>query len=365
MSRDNLPALNRMSTVKQMLVKMLPKMETVLPKHIKADKMARIALTSIRKNPSLLECTPESLVAAIMECAQLGLVTDGILGHAHLIPFKDRRNERVDATVVIGYKGMIHLAMNTGRVTAVCPNVIREGDDWEYQEGDNRYLKHRPKRDNDGEPIAFYSVVLFSNGQRDFRLMWKSEVDAIRARAPGSKRHGGPWDTDYIPMGMKSAIRQHMKYLSLSPEMDRATALDEMADAGVAQGLEFGKDAIDVTPEDEQQEQLNDLKTRLKTGQDIQKEAEENEPPEPEPEESQAEKLKRTTWEMYFTTWRKETGASPDNESVLACEQVYDHARELVGEQVGSGPETQKTIKALAEHIVNGTIEVKSGEFKL
>ena len=44
-----------------------------LPKHMTADRLARIALTEVRKNPKLGNADQASFLGAIMQCAQLGL----------------------------------------------------------------------------------------------------------------------------------------------------------------------------------------------------------------------------------------------------------------------------------------------------
>ena len=44
-----------------------------LPKHMTADRMARIALTEFRKTPALMKCDPATLFGAVIQCAQLGL----------------------------------------------------------------------------------------------------------------------------------------------------------------------------------------------------------------------------------------------------------------------------------------------------
>ena len=53
----------------------------VLPKHLTADRMARVTLTAIIKTPKLLDCTPESLLQALMLCSQAGLEPDGRNAH--------------------------------------------------------------------------------------------------------------------------------------------------------------------------------------------------------------------------------------------------------------------------------------------
>ena len=62
-----------------------------VPKHIGAERLARVMLTEMRKNPALMDClaTQEgtaSLLGALMVSAQLGL-EPGPLGHSYLVPF--------------------------------------------------------------------------------------------------------------------------------------------------------------------------------------------------------------------------------------------------------------------------------------
>ena len=47
-----------------------------LPKHLTVDRLLRVALTACNKTPKLLECTRESLLACVMDCASLGLEPD-------------------------------------------------------------------------------------------------------------------------------------------------------------------------------------------------------------------------------------------------------------------------------------------------
>jgi recombination protein RecT len=50
------------------LEKMMPSIQAVLPKHVTAERMSRIALNVIRTNPKLLQCDINSLMGAVMEC---------------------------------------------------------------------------------------------------------------------------------------------------------------------------------------------------------------------------------------------------------------------------------------------------------
>ena len=71
-------------------------MALALPRHVTADRLARIALTEVRKVPKLAQCDQTSFLGAIMQCAALGLEPGGALGHCYLIPFENRRENRTE-----------------------------------------------------------------------------------------------------------------------------------------------------------------------------------------------------------------------------------------------------------------------------
>ena len=56
-----------------MIEKMKPQLMKALPKHVTADRLARVVLTAIRNNTQLQQADPMSLMGAIMISAQLGL----------------------------------------------------------------------------------------------------------------------------------------------------------------------------------------------------------------------------------------------------------------------------------------------------
>ena len=60
--------------------------ERALPKHLPVDRIMRIALTAFRKVPTLAECDPVSVLAAVIQASQLGLEVQQN-GEAFLVPF--------------------------------------------------------------------------------------------------------------------------------------------------------------------------------------------------------------------------------------------------------------------------------------
>jgi recombination protein RecT len=231
----------RVTNIRNLLEKSKPQMEMALPKHVTADRLLRIAMTSIQKTPKLLDCTPQSLIAAVMQSAQLGLEPDGVLGQAYLVPYK------TTCQLIPGYKGLLKLARNSGDLSTIQAHAVHENDHFEFAYGLEPTLKHTPTLDDPGRVIAFYAVARLKDGGYQFEVMGKKQVDEIRARSRAA--NDGPWVTDYEEMGKKTVIRRLAKMLPASVELARAVALDERAAAGLPQEIDTVFD-MDVEAED-------------------------------------------------------------------------------------------------------------------
>lgn len=187
----------------------------VLPAEMRPERIARVALTAMTKNPKLLDCTRESLLRCLMECSGFGLEPDG--RHAHLIPYKS------ECTLIIDWKGLVALARRSGDVALYKAELVREKDHFEWANG---RVDHRIDwRSDRGAVQLCYSYVQFSSGAEDWEVMTLDEVNAIRRRSRSA--NAGPWVSDFEEMMKKTAIRRHSKRLTLSPEFTRAAERDD------------------------------------------------------------------------------------------------------------------------------------------
>ena len=212
-------------------------MADVLPAHISPEKMLRLAYSAMRTTPKLMECTTRSLMGAVMQCAQLGLEPNTALGHAYLVPFYNKKRKQTDVQVIMGYRGMIALAYNSGRIISISAHEVRQNDEFEFSYGTEDYISHKPALTDRGAIIAFYAVAKMKGGGHAFEVMSKDAVDSIMLLSQ-SKGKYGPWKDNYEEMGRKTPVRKLFKYLPMSTDMATAAAMDELADRGLSQHLE-------------------------------------------------------------------------------------------------------------------------------
>jgi len=218
-------------TIKHLMEISTGEFQKALPRHLDINRFMRIALTCIRTNPKLAQCSSQSLMAALMTSAQLGLEPDGILGHAYLIPYENRKLGTCEAQFQVGYRGLIALARRSGEVVSFQAQVVYENDAFEFEYGLNEKLSHRPTGGDRGKMIAAYAIVHFKDGGHAFDVMFKEDIEKIKKASKAS--NSGPWVTYEPEMWRKTVAKRLAKYLPLSVEFQRAATLDEYVDLGL------------------------------------------------------------------------------------------------------------------------------------
>lgn len=214
------------------LLALAPEIQKALPKHIDPDVMLRVVLTTVRRTPGLLACTRESVLGAIMQCAQLGLPPDGMLGLAYLLPYGNT------CQLIVGYKGLIELARRSGKVASIRAHVVHRGDYFKYELGLKPALRHVPQdmlefaeqelreqvvatlagESAGSSIIAAYAVVDLTDGTQHFEVVTKKYIDKIKRTSKSASSSASPWNQWEDQMWMKTAIKVALKFVPLSPE---------------------------------------------------------------------------------------------------------------------------------------------------
>lgn len=232
--------------------------EKMLPKHLNAERLLKVAQIAATTTPALAKCDVASLVGAIGQCAQMGLEPNTVLGHAYLLPFNTKRKDASgqerwvnSVQVIIGYKGLIDLARRSGQIISIAAHEVCENDHFDLVYGLDEKLEHKPCLGERGQVIGFYAVAKLKDGGHCFEFMSRLQVEQIRAAAEAkNKRPSSVWKEHFVEMGRKTVIRRLAKYLPLSIEFQTAAALDGMAEAGKDQHLDTIDGEFSILPDD-------------------------------------------------------------------------------------------------------------------
>lgn len=207
-------------------------LKMALPAHMRPERIVRIALTTLKMNPTLYQCDPYTFLGALFQAAQLGLEVN-LNGEAYIIPY--RVKGVLQAQFQIGYQGLIKLFWNHQSALSLQAEAIHEKDVFSYDNGTGE-IHHKPDilLEDRGRVIGYYAVGALANGGRTIKVMSYSEVLAFAKRyskcydkQSGKFMPNTPWATEFDAMAKKTVIKQLMKLLPKSVEIQRALAADE------------------------------------------------------------------------------------------------------------------------------------------
>lgn len=222
----------------------LKELGKTLPSHLKAERLVRIAITAIRQNPKLAECTPMSFLAALFQSAQLGLEPN-IEGQAYITPYLNSKKivdengktkwiKVLEAQFQIGYKGLIDLFYRHESAEHIDMHSVHENDKFNYQYGSDSYLYHTPVLKNRGDVIAYYAVAKIRDGGSVFKVMSKDScIEHGKAHSKcfdkdtNSFDKNSPWFKYPNAMCKKTVLIQLAKLLPKSVELQKALSMDD------------------------------------------------------------------------------------------------------------------------------------------
>ena len=218
--------LTKSMDIKDMIRTIEPQIKRALPSIITPERFVRMAISAVNNTPALAECSQMSVLAALMNAAQLGLEPNTPLGQAYLIPYKSKNG--MECQFQIGYKGLLELVYRNEQVQIIQAQSVYENDYFEYELGLNPKLIHKPELGNRGEVKLFYAFFKLVNGGFAFEVMSKTAMESYARTYSKAFASGfSPWSTNFEDMAKKTVIKRVLKYAPLKTEVARALTTDE------------------------------------------------------------------------------------------------------------------------------------------
>ena len=197
-----------------------PWFATIVPSHIDAQAFVAMTIGYLRRQPKLAAAAgrnPASFMAALSECARLGLVPGDTF---HLVPFEDRRNDTVEITGITDYTGEIELMYRAGAVASVKAEIVCRRDRFVFTTDMDR-PEHAPDWFSDrGELIGAYAYAVMKDGATSKVIVYsKAEIDKVRAVSKAGDK--GPWADWYDRMALKTVLHRLAHFVPTSAEYRR------------------------------------------------------------------------------------------------------------------------------------------------
>lgn len=182
---------------------------------VRPEAYIEAALMAAVRLPDLFRCTPESVALALRQCAQVGLE---IGRTAHLVPYGQT------ATFVPDYKGLIELAVATGKVVSIRTRCVYEGEPFEYSEtAGGPEIRHVPRLAGaGGRIVGAYAIADLRFGRWKVEWMTADEIEAIRGKSKSWAK--GPLQDWYA---RKTVVRRLCKTLPANARLQQALRHDD------------------------------------------------------------------------------------------------------------------------------------------
>lgn len=209
-------------------------------------------VSAVNNNPSLQECSNQSILSGALLGESLKLSPSPQLGQYYLVPFNDRERGKV-AQFQLGYKGYIQLAIRSGQYKKLNVLAIKEGELVKFdplnEEIEVNLIPDEEEREK-AATIGYYAMFEYTNGFRK-AIYWskaKMEAHALKySKGYQAKKGFTFWEKDFDGMAYKTMLRQLIsKWGIMSIELQSAI------DADMAVISEDGsKIYVDNLPENE------------------------------------------------------------------------------------------------------------------
>jgi recombination protein RecT len=201
-------------------------------------------ISATQVNPTLQQCTNQSIVSAALLGEALKLSPSPQLGHFYMVPF-DVKTSQTDpntgkpiyvkqAQFQLGYKGYIQLAIRSGQYKKLNVMAIKEGE-LEYFNPLDEEIKINlmVERWDEREAlptIGYYAFFELTNGFRKAIYWSKGQMESHALKySPGYKKDKEKgwaytfWSKDFDGMAYKTLLRQLIsKWGIMSIEMQNA-----------------------------------------------------------------------------------------------------------------------------------------------
>ena len=194
-------------------------------------------VSAVNTNSELQECTNQSILSTALLGQALELSPSPQLGHFYFVPFKDKEKGKV-AQFILGYKGMIQLAIRSGQYKKINVLAIKEGELINYdplnEEIEVELIDDEEKREK-ANTIGYYAMFELTNGFRKTLYWSRAKMESHAERfSPGYRAKKGYtfWEKDFDSMAFKTMLRQLIsKWGIMSIELQKGFEADKVEKA--------------------------------------------------------------------------------------------------------------------------------------
>ena len=197
--------------------------------------------------------SPMTVIQSALKAATFDLPVEPSLGYAYIVPFNNYKDgvKRMEASFIIGYKGMVQLCLRTGAYARVPDAVdVREGELVSYDRltGDAEFRWIEDEDQREALPIIGYAGYFrLKNGAEKTIYMTVKQIEGHEKKNRKGQSMGNGWREDFDAMARKTVIRRLCgKYGLMSITYQNGDAKTMQLAQSVMEEEPVGSEYIDV-----------------------------------------------------------------------------------------------------------------------
>ena len=158
--------------------------------------------------------SPMTVIQSALKAATFDLPIDQNLGYAYIVPFKNYKKDlgtkKMEATFILGWKGMHQLALRTGAYKTINVVDIREGELKKYnrltEEVDIDFIEDETEREKH-RVIGYVGYYRLVNGAEKTIYMSVKAIENHEKKFRKGEYQGKGWRDDWDAMARKTVYR--------------------------------------------------------------------------------------------------------------------------------------------------------------
>lgn len=178
----------------------------------RAPQFISSMVTMINDDPYMMEVfrdNPVSIIKAGLRAAAYDLPIDPALGQAYIVPFRNKG--KMEATFIIGYKGLYQLAVRTGVYKKINVVDVRDGELLSYdrltEDAEFRWIDDEEERQK--MPIAGYCAYFeLTNGMRKCIYRTTQQINCHEKKFRKGNYQSKGWRDNWEAMASKTVLRE-------------------------------------------------------------------------------------------------------------------------------------------------------------
>lgn len=196
---------------------------------------------------------PVTIIQSALQAASFDLPINPALGYAYIVPFRNSKRNRMEASFIMGYKGMLQLALRTGVYKRINVVDVRAGELKNYdrlrEDIELEFIEDEDEREK-LPVIGYVGFFQMINGMEKLIYMSVKQLEAHEKKYRQGKYMSKGWRDNPDAMMRKTMLRQLIgKWGLMSVSYQSADPVTLRAAQAIATGQFDDEDHVLEKPE--------------------------------------------------------------------------------------------------------------------